>query len=62
MKNLFETEKELIQFIADNLLTTREAMEILECSRQNIDDLIKREKLSPIKNGTEISCFGNLTL
>ncbi|WP_371374304.1 helix-turn-helix transcriptional regulator [Sporomusa aerivorans] len=49
MKYEFDTEKELIPFIVDNIITTREAMEILGCSRQNIDDLIKRGKLAPIK-------------
>ncbi|CQR73281.1 Helix-turn-helix domain protein [Sporomusa ovata DSM 2662] len=45
----FESEKDLIQFIVDNIITTRDAMEILGCSRQNIDDLIKRGKLTPVK-------------
>ncbi|TWH47960.1 AlpA family transcriptional regulator [Sporomusa sp. KB1] len=49
MKYEFESEKDLILFIIDNIVTTREAMEILGCSRQNIDDLIKRGKLTPVK-------------
>ncbi|WP_312337278.1 helix-turn-helix domain-containing protein [Anaerospora hongkongensis] len=42
-------DEELKQLIIDSIVTTREAMEILNCSRQNIDDLIKRGKLTPIK-------------
>lgn len=49
MKYEFESDEQLIQFIAENLVATREAMEILDCSRQNIDDLIKRGKLTPVK-------------
>lgn len=49
MKYQFESEEDIIQFIAGNVVTTREAMEILSCTRQNIDDLIKRGKLTPIK-------------
>ncbi len=44
MKYEFEAERDLIQFITNNLVTTRKAMEIPGCTRQNIDDLIKRDK------------------
>lgn len=37
------------QFVASRIVNTAEAAEILECSRQNIDDLIRRGKLHPVK-------------
>jgi len=36
-------------FIKHNLLTTSEASVLLGCSRQNIEDLIKRNKLHPVR-------------
>lgn len=45
----FSTKEELIAFIADNIITSKEAAEILGCSRQNIDDLVKRNKLIPVR-------------
>jgi hypothetical protein len=45
----FKTAEELRSFIAAEVINTSEAAEILSCSRQNIEDLIKRNKLIPIK-------------
>lgn len=45
----FNTKEELIAFIAENVITSKEASEILGCCRQNIDDLVKRNKLKPIR-------------
>jgi len=49
MKYEFDSDEDLIKFIVGNIVTTREAMDMLGCSRQNIDDLIKRGKLIPVK-------------
>ena len=39
-----------IRMIAENsFITSSEATKIIGCSRQNIDDLVKREKLNPVK-------------
>lgn len=35
--------------IANNLLTTAEAAQLLDCSRQNICDLVRRGSLQPVK-------------
>ena len=40
---------DLTAFIRNNILSTAEAAAILQCSRQNVDNLIKRKKLRPIK-------------
>lgn len=53
----FNTDKELKQFIVDNVVTTSEATEILCCSRQYINQLIKENKLIPIKKINHITLF-----
>ena len=45
----FADKEELMQFIQDEIINTKEAMLILDCSRQNIANLIKRGKIVPIK-------------
>ena len=40
---------DFFSFVNLNLVTTNEATEILGCSRQNIEDLIRRGKLHPAK-------------
>lgn len=50
MKYEFANDDELKAFIAENVITTMEAAEILNCSRQNIDRLVTvSKKLTPIK-------------
>ena len=36
-------------FVQNRVVGTKEATDILECSRQNIDDLVRRDKLHPVK-------------
>ena len=43
------SKKDFLDFISMRVVNTAEAARILNCSRQNIDDLIKRGKLKPIK-------------
>ncbi|MEW5207857.1 DNA-binding protein [Bacillus cereus] len=45
----FETKEELIKFVNDEIVNTSEALEILECSRQNLNKLVKSGTLVPIK-------------
>lgn len=45
----FDTEEELFDFLQDNIISTMEAAEILGCSRQYIDQLVKENKLVPVK-------------
>ena len=42
--------EDLIVFISSNIMNTAEVADFLQCSRQNVDDLIKRQKLKPIKS------------
>lgn len=45
------------QFAKNNLINTKEAAEMIGCSKQNIDDLVRRKKLHPVKKGTKYSLF-----
>jgi len=40
---------DITMFVRHNLINTAEATELLKCSRQNIEDLIRRNKITPIK-------------
>ena len=40
---------DITMFVRYNLINTAEATEMLKCSRQNIEDLIRRNKITPIK-------------
>ncbi|SMO59607.1 helix-turn-helix domain-containing protein [Melghirimyces algeriensis] len=48
----FETKKDLVRYIQDQVLTTAEVMEILGVTRQNITRLVKKGDLKPIKEGS----------
>lgn len=45
----FKNDGDLKKFIADEVIETKDAADILGCSRQYIDQLVKQEKLVPIK-------------
>ena len=42
--------EDIAMFVHRNLINVTEVTEILRCSRQNVEDLIKRKKLKPIKS------------
>ena len=44
-------------FVENRVINTTEAAELLNCSRQNIDDLIRRNKLHPIKTTQKSKLF-----
>lgn len=52
----FDTEDDLKDFITHNIVTTAEATQMLNCSRQYINKLVLSNKLIPIKK------IGNVTL
>lgn len=49
--------EDFLSFVDHNIIDTHSACEILDCSRQNIDDLVKRNKLKPIKQGEKNKLF-----
>lgn len=46
----FNSREELTEYIIDEIINTTEALEILQCSRQNLNNLVKRGVLTPIKD------------
>ena len=53
----FNNENELKNFISNNIISTTEATKILNCSRQYINQLVKENKLVPIKKINYITLF-----
>ena len=50
MKYHLNSRKEVEDFINSEVLTTSEAMEILDVNRSRMSALVKAGKLSPVKN------------
>ncbi|MGE7877884.1 DNA-binding protein [Peribacillus muralis] len=46
----FNSREELTAFVQCEIINTTEALEILQCSRQNLNNLVKREVITPIKD------------
>lgn len=46
----FNSREELAEFVQNEIINTTEALEILQCSRQNLNELVKREVIIPIKD------------
>lgn len=49
-KYSFENRDDLSQYIQSEIINTTEALDILQCSRQNLNNLVQREVLKPIKD------------
>ena len=45
------------EFVVHRVINSAEAAELLDCSRQNIKDLIRRNKLHPIKSTEKNTLF-----
>ncbi|AWP28728.1 DNA-binding protein [Paenibacillus sp. Cedars] len=45
----FESKEHLSAWISHELISTAEAIEILDCTRQNLHSFVKRERLVPVK-------------
>ncbi|WP_260286745.1 DNA-binding protein [Peribacillus aracenensis] len=46
----FNSREELAEFVQKEIINTTEALDILQCSRQNLNNLVKREVINPIKD------------
>ena len=46
----FENRNELSDYIQHEIINTSEALEILQCSRQNLNNLVLRGVIKPIKD------------
>lgn len=50
-------QQDFLAYIANNLVTTAEAAQLLDCSRQNICDLVRRGSLHPVKDSEKNRLF-----
>ncbi|HDR3309712.1 DNA-binding protein [Bacillus cereus] len=57
MKYHLNSRKEVEDFINSEVLTTSEAMEILDVNRSRMSALVKAGKLSPVKKTSNVSLF-----
>lgn len=46
----FNSREKLTEYIQDEIINTTEALEILQCSRQNLNNLVQRGVITPIKD------------
>lgn len=51
------TQADLVQYLQQRVITTAEAAELLHCSKQNIEDLVRRGKLHPVKESPKVRLF-----
>lgn len=51
------TQEDLVGYMQQCVITTTEAAEYLQCSKQNIEDLVHRGKLHPIKETPKVKLF-----
>lgn len=51
------TQEDFSTFVRQRVVTTAEAAELLQCTKQNIDDLTRRGKLHPIKEAPKGKLF-----
>lgn len=56
-EELFISLDDFRSFASNRVVNTAEAMDILDCSRQNVNDLIKRGKIEPIKKEAKSTLF-----
>lgn len=49
--------EDFVQFVKINIVNTNEATDILNCTRQNIEGMVKRGKLKPVKEYQRTKLF-----
>ena len=57
MKYSFDNKENLINFICTEIITTAEATAILNCSRQYLDELVSKGKITPIKTINRVRLY-----
>lgn len=57
MKYSFDDKEHLINFICTEIITTAEAITILNCSRQYLDELVGKGKITPIKTINRVRLY-----
>lgn len=57
MKYTFDDKEHLIHFICNEIITTAEATSLLGCSRQYLDELVNKGKITPIKTINRVRLY-----
>ncbi len=57
MKYSFDDKEHLIHFICNEIITTAEATALLNCSRQYLDELVNKGKITPIKTINRVRLY-----
>lgn len=57
MKYTFDDKEHLVNFICNEIITTAEATTILNCSRQYLDELVSKGKITPIKTINRVRLY-----
>ncbi len=53
----FDSKEHLIQFIQSEIITTAEATDLLQCSRQYLDELVSKGKITPVKTINRVRLY-----
>lgn len=57
MEFSFDSKENLIQFIQSEIITTAEATDLLHCSRQYLDELVSKGKITPVKTINRVRLY-----
>lgn len=49
LMNPFKDQQEMNEWVSENILFTSEAMEIMNCTRQNLHNFVQKGRLVPVK-------------
>jgi excisionase family DNA binding protein len=53
----FESKDNLLDFIRLEVITTAEATSLLNCSRQYLDELVSKGKITPVKSVNRVRLY-----
>jgi excisionase family DNA binding protein len=53
----FDSKEKLIEFIRAEIITTAEATDLLSCSRQYLDELVNKGKITPVKTINRVRLY-----
>lgn len=53
----FDSKEQLITFIQSEIITTAEATELLNCSRQYLDELVSKGRIIPVKTINRVRLY-----
>lgn len=53
----FDNKEQLITFIQSEIITTAEATHLLNCSRQYLDELVSKGKITPVKTINRVRLY-----